>query len=100
MLVTASFSEAIADKAAEHVTAKRKKSFQTPLQRITEGLAKEAPKKLIGAFIGEKAAEALGEVLGGVAETVVDETMEVLQDPVDGEGPGVNATTRCFVDGA
>lgn len=77
--------EAIMDKAAEHVLAKRKTSFQTTFQRIAEGLAKEVPKKLIGAFIGEKAADALGEVLGGVAETVVDETMDVLQDPVDDE---------------
>lgn len=80
--------EAITDMAAEHVLAKRKKSFQTTFQKITEGLAKEAPKKLIGAFIGEKAVEALGEVLGGVAETAADETMDVLRDPADADRDG------------
>lgn len=75
--------EAITDKAAEHVLAKRKKSFQTGLQRITDGLIKEAPKKLISSFIGKKAADALGDVLGGVAETVVEGAMDVLQDPAE-----------------
>lgn len=77
--------EAITDKAAEHVLAKRRKAFQTGLQRITEALLKETPKKLSSLFIGEKTAGALGDVLGGVAETVVDETMDVLQDPVEVE---------------
>ena len=40
--------EAITDKAAEYVAAKRKKSFQTRLQLIVIGLATEAPKNLPG----------------------------------------------------
>lgn len=71
--------EAIADKAAEHIAAKRERTFSTRLQRIVRGIGKEAPKKLVAGFIGEKAAEVLGEVFVGVAESVVEETMDVLQ---------------------
>lgn len=77
--------EAITDKATEQVKAKRKRSFQTTFQRIVEGLVIEVPKRLIALFTGQKVADALGDVLGGVAETVVDETMDVLQDPAEDE---------------
>ncbi len=83
--------EMLEDQGSAHVLARDKKLLQTRYQRIAEGLAKEAPKKLLATVIGESASGALGEVVGealgaavgAAAETAVDEAVEVLMEEDD-----------------
>jgi uncharacterized protein YjbI with pentapeptide repeats len=85
--------EAITDMSREHVQGKRDRMFKTRLQRIADGIVKEAPKKLLATVIGESAAGVLGEVvgealstaIGAAAETAVEETAKVMMDEDEGE---------------
>jgi hypothetical protein len=63
--------EAITDKAGDHASAKRKKTNQTRLRRITEGLLLEAPKALVSTYLGASAGEVAGEVVGEIAAKAV-----------------------------
>jgi uncharacterized protein YjbI with pentapeptide repeats len=82
--------EAIMDKAQEHVAAKWKKTFQSRMQRIAEGLATGVPKKLIGTFLGETVAdvagdlvgEVFGKALGAAGEAAVEPVLEVSMEGV------------------
>ncbi len=84
--------EAITDKAREHVGAKRKKTNQTRLRRIAEGLMLEAPKAFVSTYLGESVGEVAGELVGetlgaavgAVAEAFVDEVAEEVEDDVKG----------------
>ena len=63
--------EKLEDEGAAYVLDKDRKALQTRFQRITTGIALEAPKKLLATVIGESAAgavgEGVGEVIGGAA---------------------------------
>ena len=63
--------EAITDEANKRDAAKMKKATQTRLRRISEGLLLEAPKALLGTYLGESAADVAGEVVGEVAAKAI-----------------------------
>lgn len=92
--------EAITDKSQEHANAKWKKTHQTRLRRVAEGLLLEAPKALASKYLGDSVGEVAGEVVGelvgdaigagakAAADVLADEAKADVKGLLEGTGPG------------
>lgn len=68
--------EAITDKAAEHIAAKRKREFSTRTQRLIAAVASEVKKRTVDLVVGEGVAdtaiEIAGEMVGDALRAIED----------------------------